>query len=100
MTMYFCMDMYRCGFRNSYKSRIKFVVMSLRSWYPACRRKTRWDDLPWGTEAMPMEEALEIANEYQNRTQENVDYTFAFQMQMVETSVTHAITQARYFGIM
>jgi len=55
----FLLSMYNSGVRTTYTSRIRFVVINLRSFSTAFRALMPWRSLPWGQEPLPPEEAKE-----------------------------------------
>lgn len=84
----FLLSMYCCGFRNTYRARIKFVVVSLRTFSPGFRFQKLWKDLPWGDELMPEVEAKEAAEKAAEEDMKikivKDDFEFAMKIQAIE----------------
>merc|ERR1711870_68411 len=88
----FFVSMYNCGFRDSYKARIKFVVVTLRSFSLEFRAQLPWVELPWGSDPMPPEEAAAeaarmAAEEHEKKARiklEQEDFQLALEMHIKE----------------
>merc|ERR1712032_507196 len=84
--------MYNCGFRASYRARIRFVVVSLRFFSSEFRSQLPWSELPWGSDPMPPEEAAAeaariAAEEHEKQARirlEQEDFQLALEMHTKE----------------